>query len=58
MDKYLARDFLLNIDIHNTLSTCGRMASWGTWNPKQALGSNTWLVPVWFLYSGLSLVTS
>ena len=34
MDKYLVSDFLLNIVIHNTLFICGRMAGWGTRDPK------------------------
>ena len=38
MDKYHARDFLPNIVIHNTLSICGRMADWGTWDTRQVLG--------------------
>ena len=38
MDKYLASDFLLNIVIRNTLSICGRMAGWGTRDPRRVLG--------------------
>ena len=38
MDKYPASDFLPNIVIHNTLSICGRIASWGSRDPKQVLG--------------------
>ena len=38
MDKYPVRDFLPNIVIHNTLSICGRMADWGTQDPKRVLG--------------------
>ena len=38
MDKYHANDFLPDIVIYNTLSICGRMASWGTWDPIRVLG--------------------
>ena len=37
MEKYLASDFLPNIVIHNTLSICGRMAGWGTWDLRRGL---------------------
>ena len=37
MDKYPASDFLPNIAIHNTLSICGRMASWRTRDPRWVL---------------------
>ena len=30
VDKYLEGDLFPNIVIHNTLSICGRVASWGT----------------------------
>ena len=59
MDKYLACDFLPNIVIHNTLFVCGRMAGWGTWNPRRAaLGSTAWLVPVRFYYGWPSWAAS
>ena len=32
------RNFLLNIFIHNKFPICGRMAGWGTRDPKQSLG--------------------
>ena len=38
MDKYPTSDFLPNIVIHSTLSICGRMADWGTWDPRRILG--------------------
>ena len=38
MDKCPTSDFLLNIVIQNSLSTCGRMAGWGTRDPRQVLG--------------------
>ena len=37
MDKYPAGDFFPNIVIHNTLSICSTMASWGTWDPRRVL---------------------
>ena len=37
MDKYLLRIFHLNVFIHNELSKCGRMAGWGTRDPRQDL---------------------
>ena len=38
VDKYPVHDFLPNIVIHNILSICGRMAGWGTRDPKRVLG--------------------
>ena len=38
MDKCDASNFLPNIGLHNTLSICSRMASWGTWDPRRVLG--------------------
>ena len=38
MDKYPVSDFLPDIVIHNTISICGRMAGWGTRDPKRVLG--------------------
>ena len=38
MDKYPTRDFLHNIVIHNTLSICGKMAVWGTRDPRRVPG--------------------
>ena len=38
MDKYPAHDFLPNIVIHNTLFIYGRMAGWGTRDPRRVLG--------------------
>ena len=38
MDKYLARNFLLNIFINNKLPICGNMADWGTRDSKRGLG--------------------
>ena len=37
VDKYLLRNFLLNVFIHNELSKCGRMAGWGTRDPRRDL---------------------
>ena len=37
VDKYLARDIFPNIVIHNTLSICGRVADWGTRDPRRIL---------------------
>ena len=37
MDKYLAGDLFPNIVIHNTLSICGRVAGWGTQDPRIVL---------------------
>ena len=38
MDKYPASDFLPNIVIHITLSISGKMADWGTRDPRWVLG--------------------
>ena len=38
MNKYPASDFFLNIVIHNTFFICGRMAGWGTRDPRRVLG--------------------
>ena len=38
MDKYPARNFLLNIFIHNKLSICNRIVNWGIRDPKWGLG--------------------
>ena len=37
MDKYPICIFLLNIFIHNKLSIFGRMAGWGTQDPRRGL---------------------
>ena len=37
VDKYLARDLFPNIVIHNTLFICGRVADWGTRDPRWVL---------------------
>ena len=37
VDKYLLRNFRLNVFIHNELSKCGRMAGWGTRDPRRDL---------------------
>ena len=38
MDKYLLpRIFCLNVFIHNEFSKCGRMAGWGTRDPRRDL---------------------
>ena len=56
MDKYRARDFLLNIVIHNTLSICGRMVGWGTWDPRRVLGLyrlvGSRVVSIWWVVLG------
>ena len=38
MDKYPARNFLLNIFIHNKLLTCGGMTDWETRDSRLGLG--------------------
>ena len=37
VDIYPVHNFLLNIFIHNKLPICGRMAGWGTRDPRQGL---------------------
>ena len=37
VDKYPTRDLFPYIVIHNTLSICGRVADWGTRDPRQVL---------------------
>ena len=57
MDKYPARDFLPNIVIHNTLSICGRIAGWGTQDPRRVLGLyhlvDSRVVLIWWVVFGL-----
>ena len=38
VDKYPTSDLFSNIVIHNTLSICGKMADWGTRDPRRVLG--------------------
>ena len=52
MDKYPMLDFLPNIVIHNILSICGKMADWGTRDPKR--GSRT--LPYGWFPCGFNMV--
>ena len=38
MDKYPVSDFLPNIVIQITISICGWIVGWGTWDPRRVLG--------------------
>ena len=56
MDKCPACDFLPNIVFHNTLSICGRIAGWGTRDPRRVIrlyhlvGSH--VVSIWWVVLG------